>query len=94
MSGVFDQAISTLKNQGVCYSEPQSFQGYLKEYEIKSQKTAACISIQKLEDLKPELRKNEYMVFRLGCRSNDSNTYFGLAKLHNSDDWSEYFFDR
>lgn len=91
MSSIFDQAISELKRQGVPYSEPQSFQNYLNRYNIKSQNTAACISIQKLENLKPELRRNGYMVFRLGCRANDPTTHFGLAKLRDTNDWSEYF---
>lgn len=91
MSSIFDPAISELERQGVSYSEPQSFQKYLDRHNIKSQNTAACISIQKLENLKPELRRNGYMVFRLGCRANDSTTHFGLAKLRDTNDWSEYF---
>jgi len=91
MSSIFDQAISELEKQGVSYSKPQSFQKYLDKYNIKSQNTAACISIQKLENLKPELRKNGCMVFRLGSRDNDLTTHFGLAKLRDINDWSEYF---
>jgi hypothetical protein len=60
MHSIFDPAISELKRQAVFYSESQFFQRYLDRHNIKSQNTAACISIQKLENLKPELGISSY----------------------------------
>ncbi|MBD2092463.1 hypothetical protein H6F67_21685 [Microcoleus sp. FACHB-1515] len=91
MSRIFENVLLEMRERKVIYSEPRSFQEYLRANHINSQNTASHISIQKIEDLKPELRKEGYMVFRLGSRPNDNNTYFALAALSNKDDWSEYF---
>lgn len=91
MTGVFEQAIQVMENQGIYYSEPQAFQEYTKSIEvtINTHKTPQFLSVQKLEDLQPELLNRGYMVFRLGIYKRYA--YFSLAKLQDPNDWSEYF---
>ena len=93
MSGVFSAMIQKLEAQQKCFSEPKSFKEYLQENNFGSKNTASHISIQKITDLKPELREYGYMVFRLGSRLGDSNshTHFALAKLQDRHNLSEYF---
>lgn len=87
MKNLFQPLIQELEQQGISYSEPQSFQ----QYSGISGKTAEYISVQSFEKLKPELRDASYMVFRLGSRVGDSTTYFAIAKLKQLGQWSEYF---
>ena len=87
MSSIFERLITELERQGSHYSEPQSFQ----EYSGITDKTASYISVQDIDDLKPDLRKASYMVFRLGSRPKNRTTHFGLAKLRQNDNWAEYF---
>ncbi len=91
MTEIFTPAILEMERQNICYSEPRSFQDYLKNHGIAAQKTASLISVQTLNGLNPELRRGGYMVFRLGSRPEAKNTYFALAKLSSSQNWSEYF---
>jgi len=87
MMNIFEHLINQLEQEEVLYSEPQSFQ----EYSGIKDKTASYISVQDIDDLKPELRKSGYMVFRLGTRPNNRTTYFALAKAKEDKGWSEYF---
>ena len=93
--GIFDQAIRSLEAEGLSYSEPQSFCAYRDSLEKKptnsTKNTAQILSVQKKEDLQRELVESGYMIFRLGKREGQKGSYFGLAKLKNPDDWSEYF---
>lgn len=92
MPNVFEPLIQQLESSGRPFSEPQSFITYLESYGLPKKGTAECISIQEIDNLKADLRKYGYMVFRLGSYNGQKGTSFALAKLQEYPKWSEYFF--
>lgn len=90
-NNIFQSKIDEMENSKLQYSKPQCFAEYLKKNNLPPKNTASSISVQSLSKLDPTLRKNGYMVFRLGSRPNVKGTFFGLAKLERIEDWSEYF---
>jgi hypothetical protein len=89
MARVFQSVIEEMLRHEQCVSTPRSFQTYLSEIGIKASNTPTYISVQSFDDLKPELKENHLMVFRLGKSTEDSGTQFALAKY--SKDWSDFF---
>jgi hypothetical protein len=91
MPNIFEPLIQQLESSKCHFSEPQSFAKYLRSYGLSNQGTAKCISIHEINNLKSDLRKYGYMVFRLGSCSGQKDTNFALAKLQDYPKWSEYF---
>jgi hypothetical protein len=86
---MFACALEEMKQTGVPYWGPKSFQGYCKTSGIKAPNTADHISIDSLTRLHSTLRDQKCMVLRLGAPEGERNTHFGLAKYEN--DWSDFF---
>lgn len=90
--GIFSKLIQELKLSESQYSFPQSYKTYKEKNNIDSRiMTAAVISIDFLDKLDPELRENNFMVFRLGSPKGTSSTHFALSK--NINGWTDYFLD-
>lgn len=91
MPYIFEPLIRGLEASGNSFSKPQSFIEYLDIYNFPKKGTAECISIQEISNLKADLRKYGYMVFRLGFHNGAKGAHFALAKLKDKNNWSEYF---
>jgi hypothetical protein len=90
--GIFSKLIQELKFTESQFSLPQSYKIYKEKNNINSRiMTAAVISIDFLDKLDPELRANNFMVFRLGSPRGTSSTHFALSK--NINGWGDYFLD-
>jgi len=82
MAPIFQAAIHTMTTDE--YREPQSFLEYLEQNHIKATNTANYISIQTFEQLAPELKEHQLMVFRLGANKKTKGTSFALMKTDNN----------
>src|SRR5262249_47549043 len=71
------------------FTTPQGFQSYAINAGFPSKRTAACISVDSIKDLSPELREANSMIFRLGNEAGSPNTLFAIARAING--WSDYF---
>lgn len=87
---MFIELIEKLERENKTISDPISFQDYIQSINLKAHRTADYISINRHRELREELRKYGYMVFRLGSPKGSKNTYFSLVKRQN--DWSDFFF--
>jgi len=89
VNNIFELAINELKKENIQFREPEMFQRYIKNNNLKAKGTASYISVQSFSDLNPELKENNLMVFRLGSRKGETGTYFSIVKIQNS--WDDYF---
>ncbi len=90
--GIFSKLIQELELTKSQFSLPQSYKIYKEKNNIESRiMTAAVISVDFLDKLDPELRENNFMVFRLGSPKGTSSTHFALSK--NINGWNDYFLD-
>lgn len=93
MPGIFTEALRDMSDPEGRWRNPESFQGYASKAGIEARSTARHISIQLINELAPELRDNNIMVFRLGSPSGGRHTCFALAKAVSG--WNDYFlFDK
>ncbi len=89
MPEIFSEALNHMSDPEGRWRNPESFQGYVSRLGVEARNTARHISIQSLNELAPELRDNNVMVFRLGSPSGSRHTYFALAKAISG--WDDYF---
>ena len=91
-TNIFAPLIAELNERKLNYSIPQPFKTYKKNHSILSNAmTASILSIDYLDRLDRELRKNNLMIFRLGSEPGNNGTHFALAR--SNDDFSDYFLD-
>ncbi|MCP4987625.1 MAG: hypothetical protein GY928_16665 [Colwellia sp.] len=86
---MFEQAIEQLESTGQIIGNAQPFRKYVMTNNLNVRGTAPHISINRFNDLKPELREAGCTVFRLGSHGEDHNTWFSLARTVHG--WSDYF---
>ena len=86
---IFTKAIEEMDSTNRSTYGPLSFKRYNEEQNLITRGTAPHISIQSIGNLKRELRENKIMVFRLGRRPDDNNTYFGLSRC--VENFHDYF---
>lgn len=70
---------------------PMSFRKYLADHKLGKVRAEQYLSIDSLQKLAPELRDVGTMVFRLGSRSGEIGTHFGLARHEGS--WASFFLE-
>ena len=89
----FTPAVEEMQRQGLQTTEPRNFLQYLDDNGIpRAQvKTWDCLSIDHVARLRPSLRDNRTMVFRLGSPDGSTGTSFGLART--MDGFQDYFLD-
>jgi len=90
---IFTRIINEVVKNKLKFTEPKPFQKFIAEDKEQGKNvhmTAQHISIDFLDKLDSELKKNKLMVFRLGKDSNSSGTSFALASVQDS--WDDYFF--
>jgi hypothetical protein len=91
MPDIFEPAIHFMNETNANIYSPTSFMNYLNDHNFSSNiKPAPIISIDSIRKLRPELRENEIMVFRLGSPTGQRHTYFSLARVVSG--WDDYFF--
>lgn len=76
---IFGPALETLGSRSFAFYGPESFQDYLKKYDLTAG-TAESISIDSYERLPKILKDNHAMVLRLGESSVGTGTQFCLIK--------------
>jgi hypothetical protein len=90
---IFMPLLEQMDRDGSDFIAPRPFASYIEEIGIRRKRdgnrTAACISIDFQENLRPELRESKVMVFRCGIPLKQRNTHFGLARTKGS--WNDYF---
>lgn len=87
---VFAPLLQKLGSDNQFFSEPLNFIDYVKTHNLPTKGTANHISVQGFSDLDSELKKDGWMVFRLGSRPSAKGTFFGLIKTVGG--WNDYFF--
>ncbi len=80
MDSVFEPALNTLAASNQHVFGPTSFRDYVAEHDLEaSPRTPRYISIDAFDDLPPELREQDAMVFRMGSAPNGTGTAFLLV---------------
>jgi hypothetical protein len=89
---VFEPIILEMNNLGLNFTQPQSYLKYKKNNHItNSSITASVISVDFLDRLDPELKRNGIMIFRLGSPNGSRGTSFALSRTING--FNDYFLD-
>ena len=76
---MFEDSIQRLKSSGRRVGEPINFSTYAKGVGFSYKTPAPFISVDSLDKLRPELRSEGCMVFRLGSSEGGGGTRFALA---------------
>lgn len=90
---IFKPLLDQMDREGRDFIAPMPFASYVEGIGIRRKRdgsrTAACISIDFQENLRPELREGNVMVFRCGVPPKERNAHFGLARTKGT--WDDYF---
>ena len=89
----FIAAVEEMQRRSLQVTEPRNFLQYLDDRGIPRSKvkTWDCLSIDHVSRLRPALRDNSIMVFRLGSPKGCTGTNFGLART--VEGFGDYFLD-